>query len=113
MEKKNGFVFSAPGVGAIGEAKDLKEFRRMLREVPTESLEFHARNGDFASWLEYWGRKDLARGVAKAKPGKNLRKQLVAGATTKPKRKKSSKKKTKPKPRRKKKTSKAKKKRKK
>jgi hypothetical protein len=101
MEKKNGFVFSAPGVGAIGEAKDLKEFRRMLREVPTESLEFHARNGDFASWLEYWGRKDLARGVAKAKPGKNLRKQLVAGATTKPK------------PRRKKKTSKAKKKRKK
>lgn len=45
------FVFRAPDGSEITRAHNLQEFERKLREVPPESVEYHARRNHISIWL--------------------------------------------------------------
>ena len=73
---KEGFVFNTPWNETVGYAKNLTEFKKLLKTVPEISLRFHSERGDFAKWLKYIGRSDYARKVARIKDGN--REKLLA-----------------------------------
>ncbi len=48
------FVFRLPDlaeVGEVGRARDLDSLEELLRQVPAESLAYHAQRNDFSRWL--------------------------------------------------------------
>ncbi|HNX96709.1 MAG TPA: PEP/pyruvate-binding domain-containing protein, partial [Candidatus Aminicenantes bacterium] len=45
------FVFRLPGGRELGRAANLTEFENLVRHLPGESLEYHARRHHFARWL--------------------------------------------------------------
>lgn len=51
------FVFRRPDGGFLGAASSMKEFIKLLKEVPEESVIYHLGRGDFQAWF---------RGVLKA-----------------------------------------------
>ncbi len=46
------FVFKLPDGTEVGRAADMREMLQMLREIPDESLVFHAGRNHFSSWLK-------------------------------------------------------------
>ncbi|HTM22080.1 MAG TPA: PEP/pyruvate-binding domain-containing protein, partial [Kofleriaceae bacterium] len=57
------FVFRKPDGTEVGRAHDLYELERLLRKVPPDSLEFHARANHFSLWLKARTMFSLAREV--------------------------------------------------
>ena len=45
------FVFRLPDGDEVGRARSVRQMVRALREVPAESLEFHATRNHFSNWL--------------------------------------------------------------
>lgn len=45
------FIFTMPDGTEVGRAGDLFEFERMLAQIPSESIEFHAGYNHFSNWL--------------------------------------------------------------
>ena len=54
------FVFRAPDGTEINRAHNLQEFQKKLREVPPESVEYHARRNHISIWLRARTEFDLA-----------------------------------------------------
>ncbi len=57
------FVFRRPDRTEVGRARDLYELEQMLRKVPAESVEYHARHNHFSQWLNARTMFSLARKV--------------------------------------------------
>jgi len=55
------FVFRLPDESAIGHASNLHEFEQMLRVIPDESLEYHAKRNHFSNWVMARAEVALAR----------------------------------------------------
>jgi len=77
------FVFRLPDNREVGRAKDLRAIVRLLREVPVESLEFHARRNHFSNWLRARTEFALARRLRPRRVSEfadleDLRRYLVA-----------------------------------
>ena len=51
----------------IGAARNLAEFKAMLKKIPLESVIYHANRGDFANWLDYISEKAIAEDARKIK----------------------------------------------
>ena len=62
---KNSFIFCMTDGRKVGEAKNLAELRQVVGKVPLESVLYHANRGDFANWLKYLGKPELAAEVRK------------------------------------------------
>ncbi len=45
------FIFRMPDGTAIGHASNLFEFEQQLREIPPESIRYHAENNHFSNWV--------------------------------------------------------------
>lgn len=45
------FVFKYPDGRIIGEANDITTLERIIRDLPEESLQYHAANNDFSRWF--------------------------------------------------------------
>ena len=45
------FVFKYPDGRIIGEANDITALERIIRDLPEESLQYHAANNDFSRWF--------------------------------------------------------------
>lgn len=45
------FVFRTPDGHEVGRASDLRSMQRVLRDVPAESIEYHARHNHFSNWF--------------------------------------------------------------
>lgn len=45
------FVFKRPDGSIIGEASDITNLERMIRDLPDESLYYHASRNDFSRWF--------------------------------------------------------------
>ena len=45
------FVFRTPDGREVGRASDLRSMQRVLRDVPAESIEYHARHNHFSNWF--------------------------------------------------------------
>ncbi|MHC1718669.1 MAG: DUF5752 family protein [Acidaminococcaceae bacterium] len=45
------FVFKYPDERIIGEANDITTLERIIRDLPEESLQYHAANNDFSRWF--------------------------------------------------------------
>lgn len=45
------FVFKRPDGSVIGEASDITNLERMIRDLPADSLHYHASNNDFSRWF--------------------------------------------------------------
>jgi hypothetical protein len=63
-------------------AQSLQEFYRCIKQVTTDSLEFHLYRGDFENWLrDVCGDKDLTQAFEASKTtglkGEELRKELL------------------------------------
>ena len=54
------FVFRRPDGTEIARAHNLQEFERLLKEVPLESVEYHARRNHISIWLRARTEFDLA-----------------------------------------------------
>jgi len=87
---KNGFIFNTPTGKRVGEARDLEEFKRLVKKVPLKSLEFHFERGDFVKWLMYIKEPGVAARVRTMKDVIDLRGELLY-ALSPPKPKKSKK----------------------
>lgn len=55
------FVFRLPDMHEVGRAADLRTMARILRDVPLESIEYHARRNHFSNWLRARTEFALAR----------------------------------------------------
>jgi len=55
------FVFRLPDGREVARAADLRSMARVLREVPLESIEYHARHNHFSTWLRARTEFALAR----------------------------------------------------
>ncbi len=55
------FVFRLPGGGEVARAGDLRGMAQVLREVPAESIEYHARHNHFSNWFRARTEFALAR----------------------------------------------------
>ncbi|MBR9680486.1 MAG: hypothetical protein GOU98_01520 [Candidatus Altiarchaeota archaeon] len=69
---KNGFSFNMPDGTNFGYAKNLNEFKKMLKVAPRTCVEFHHKKGDFANWVKYMGHSDKARKIKTIKSTSNL-----------------------------------------
>lgn len=75
------FLFRDPGGAVVSKANDLRSLEWAVQAVPAESLEFHARRGDFGKWLlvrtefELSGR--LARIIEQKPPAEDLRRRML------------------------------------
>lgn len=67
MTKKNPFVFCLLDGNVIANAGTFTDFKKAIKEIPLESVIFHANRGDFANWLVYLGKKDIAADVREVK----------------------------------------------
>ena len=45
------FIFRLPDGTVVSKARDLRSLEWALQAIPAESLQFHARRGDFSKWL--------------------------------------------------------------
>ncbi|MDJ0835680.1 MAG: PEP/pyruvate-binding domain-containing protein [Acidobacteriota bacterium] len=45
------FVFKLPNGEVVGEAGNMEEMLSVLKQIPVESIEYHARKQDFSNWL--------------------------------------------------------------
>tara|TARA_B100000287_G_scaffold258827_1_gene243371 strand:- start:6736 stop:9648 length:2913 start_codon:yes stop_codon:yes gene_type:complete len=54
------FIFRLPDKTEIGRASTIEELVIKLREMPSESVKFHALNNNFSHWLHTRGEFDLA-----------------------------------------------------
>ncbi len=57
------FVFRMPDGEFVGVASDLRGLIEALKEIPDESLIYHARRNDFSSWLRARTEFDLAKAL--------------------------------------------------
>jgi len=55
------FVFRMPDGREVGRASSLRQMLRALREVPAESVDYHARRNHFSNWLRARTEFELAR----------------------------------------------------
>ncbi|MBP7747553.1 MAG: histidine kinase [Phycisphaerae bacterium] len=55
------FVFRTPDGQEVARAGDLRAMARVLRDVPAESIEFHARHNHFSNWFRARTEFALAR----------------------------------------------------
>ncbi len=55
------FVFRLPDRTEVGEARTMNEFVRMLKVIPDDSLEFHARHNHISLWLMARGEVEIAK----------------------------------------------------
>ncbi|MDO8339971.1 MAG: hypothetical protein Q7T16_04915 [Candidatus Burarchaeum sp.] len=46
------FIFWTPNGTEVGRAKNLLEWRNLIRTAPIESVVYHANRGDFSGWLD-------------------------------------------------------------
>ncbi len=77
------FVFRLPSGVEVGRARDLNALESCLREVPAESIVFHAQRNDFSHWLvartEFAvARKLRPRKVSDFPTDEDLRNDLIA-----------------------------------
>lgn len=61
------FIFRTPEGAEIGRATNLVELRRLLPDIPMESLLFHAERNHFSHWLRTRSEFDLASKIRHAK----------------------------------------------
>lgn len=78
------FVFRLPDTREVGRAADLRSMRRVLRDVPLESIEYHARRNHFSNWLRARTEFALARRlrprrVSEFKDLEDIRRYLIRG----------------------------------
>ena len=72
------FVFKLPDGTVIGKARDIDEFKGLIKQLPLDSILYHAKEGHFAPWLEFIGEKAKAKKVASLKPARtSVRIQLL------------------------------------
>ena len=57
------FVFRMPDMREVARAGDLRSMSRVLREVPIESIEYHARRNHFSNWMRARTEFALARRI--------------------------------------------------
>jgi len=55
------FVFRTPDGREVARASDLRSMARVLRDVPVESIEYHARHNHFSNWFRARTEFALAR----------------------------------------------------
>lgn len=55
------FVFRTPDRQEVGRARDIRQMCRVLRQIPGESLEYHARRNHFSNWLRARTEFELAQ----------------------------------------------------
>ena len=82
---KNGFSFNMPDGTNFGYAKNLGEFKKMIKVAPKKCVEFHHKKGDFANWVKYLGHSAKATKIKAIKSVKNLAASIdkALGATKK------------------------------
>jgi CheY-like chemotaxis protein len=78
------FVFRLPEGREVGRAGDLRSMVRVLREVPIESVEYHARHNHFSNWFRARTEFALARQmrprrVSEFRDLESLRSYLIRG----------------------------------
>ncbi|MHC4662069.1 MAG: PEP/pyruvate-binding domain-containing protein [Planctomycetota bacterium] len=76
------FIFRMPDGQEIGRASGLRTLADMIANIPPESLEHHAKNNDFSTWLMARTEFDLAKAirphtVTEFKGTEEVRKYLV------------------------------------
>ena len=76
------FVFKLPGGEVVGKASNIKEFIEMVKQVPADSLIYHARKNQFSGWLLARGEIEFARQLRPKKisdfdSGEAMRKHLI------------------------------------
>ncbi len=57
------FIFRLPDLTVVGRAHDMYEMAEILRTVPAESIEYHARRNHFSMWLTARCMFDLANQI--------------------------------------------------
>jgi len=80
---KNGFSFNMPDGTNFGHAKNLKEFKKMLKLAPKESVNFHFKRGDFINWLSYLGQKTKAAKIKAIKSTSKLKESIIKALSSK------------------------------
>lgn len=78
------FVFKLPDQREVARAADLRSMARVLRDVPVESIEYHARRNHFSNWLRARTEFALARRlrprrVSEFRDLEELRRYLIRG----------------------------------
>jgi hypothetical protein len=78
------FIFRMPDMREVGRASDLRTMARVLRAVPIESIEYHARRNHFSNWLRARTEFALARRLRPRKVSEfaeleTLRRYLIRG----------------------------------
>ncbi|MGH2575370.1 MAG: PEP/pyruvate-binding domain-containing protein, partial [Ignavibacteria bacterium] len=76
------FVFRDNDGNEIQRAKSMKQFKRILKKIPDESLVYHANRNHFSAWLMARGEIQIAKNIQPVKvtdfPGeKELRNYLI------------------------------------
>ncbi|MFH1470437.1 MAG: hypothetical protein ABIF01_01705 [Candidatus Micrarchaeota archaeon] len=72
------FVFTTPDGRAVGKAKNIVEFIRVVKNAPIESVMFHVKGNHFAPWLELIGEKSAAGKISKLNGnGQDVRLQII------------------------------------
>lgn len=78
------FVFRLPDGREVARAGDLRSMARALRDVPIESIEYHARRNHFSNWLRArtefaLARRMRPRRVSEFEDLEDLRRYLIRG----------------------------------
>ncbi len=72
------FIFRMPTGEEVMRSRDMKGFKKALKEVPIESIEYHQKNKHFSPWLLDHKNGGLAKKIERMKAtGENLRKSLI------------------------------------
>jgi len=54
------FVFKLPSGIVVGKAKNLREFKEIVKVAPLDSVVYHAKGKHFGAWLKMLGQPQLA-----------------------------------------------------
>ena len=77
-EKSSEFVFKLKNGLEVARVSNMKEFISRVKEVATESLEYHTYRGHFGSWFRHFNRFELADKIDSLKSkGEELRLDIL------------------------------------
>lgn len=61
------FIFRAPNGEELAKAKNIEEFVNIVKQIPLQSVLYHANEGHFGPWLEMVGEKMAAKEIKQIK----------------------------------------------